>query len=127
MKYLATIFIYLLTSMNRNTRPIPDLNTNGIHKELRLIPKNTLLKKTYINKFSTGHDERYNQTDDSNIMDQIGNYIYKKEILDILTNVKVSIPVKMDIVEKLNKYNNTMASNLEAGGLYDNWNMDLEQ
>ena len=125
MKYLATFFIYLLTSMNRNTRPIPDIIPNGIQRELQMIPKNILSKKTYINKFSTGNDERYNQTDDSNIMDELGNYIYKKKILDELTSVKVSIPVKMDIVEELSKENNTMAYNLEAGGLYDDWNMDF--
>lgn len=125
MKYLATFFIYLLTSMNRNTRPIPDIIPNGIQRELQMIPKNILSKKTYINKFSTGNDERYNQTDDSNIMDELGNYIYKKKILDELTNVKVSIPVKMDIIEKLNKDNHTMAYNLEAGGLYNDWNMDI--
>lgn len=79
MKYLATFFIYLLTSMNRNTRPIPDIIPNGIQRELQMIPKNILSKKTYINKFSTGNDERYNQTDDSNIMDELGNYIYKKK------------------------------------------------
>jgi hypothetical protein len=31
----------------------------------------------------------------------------------------------MDIVEELSKENNTMAYNLEAGGLYDDWNMDF--
>lgn len=131
MKFLANILIYLITSIPHNIRPLSELNIKGIHHEFGVKPtkfifsKNKTKTKTKVKKTSAGYDQRYNESTDSNIMDDVGNFIYKKAILDTLANVKVSIPVKMDIVEELSKSNKTIAYNLEAGGLYDDWNMDF--
>jgi hypothetical protein len=127
MKLLANILIYLIASISHNKRPLSELNIKGIHNEFRVKPTKFIFSKnkTKIKKTLAGYDQRYNESTDSSIMDDIAQNIYKKAILDKLTSVKVSIPVKMDIVEELSKENNTMAYNLEAGGLYDDWNMDF--
>jgi hypothetical protein len=131
MKFLANILIYLISYIPHNKRPLSELNVKGIHNEFRVKPtkfifsKNKTKIKIKIKKTLAGYDQRYNESTDSSIMDDIAQNIYKKEILDTLTGVKVSILVKMDIVEELSKENNTMAYNLEAGGLYDDWNMDF--
>ena len=127
MKFLANILIYLIASISHNKRPLSELNVKGIHNEFRVKPTKFIFSKnkTKIKKILDGYDQRYNESTDSSIMHDIAQNLYKKAILDKLTSVKVSIPVKMDIVEELSKENNTMAYNLEAGGLYDDWNMDF--
>jgi hypothetical protein len=127
MKFLANILIYLIASISHNKRPLSELNVKGIHNDFRVKHSKFIFSKnkTKIKKILDGYDQRYNESTDSSIMHDIAQNLYKKAILDKLTSVKVSIPVKMDIVEELSKENNTMAYNLEAGGLYDDWNMDF--
>ena len=130
MKFLANIFIYLIISIPNNIRTLPELNIKGIHNEFVVKPSGFVFSKKQkqkknINKTLAGYDQRYNETIDPSILNDVAKIMYKKAMLDKLANVKVSIPVKMDIIEELSKENKTMAYNLEAGGLYDDWYMDI--
>ena len=120
MNFFTNLFISLFITIIHTTFSI-----KGVHKEFGIQIKTKTNKLLKINKIYNGYDERYNEPTDSLIVEQISNYVYKKTILDKLVNEKISIPLKIDIIEEFYRQNTTKAYNLEAGGLYDDWKMDI--
>lgn len=73
---------------------------------------------------NSGNDERY-PTNETNNETEIYNNIYKnherKKLLDILQNDKISINIKLDLLEN----NAIKPINLTAGGLMDDFNFTM--
>ena len=81
---------------------------------------------TYLNaKKTSGNDERYSsEKNETEIRMQLYNLqeiFEKKRLLDILQDDKVSINIKIELL----KDNSIKASNLKAGGLFNEFDFDL--
>jgi hypothetical protein len=95
------------------------------HDELEITSysKFMLLQKLRKNS-KKGYDKRYNETFDIESMYNIRKNFHKKSILDKLTNNNIPDVIKVKKINEYNMYhsNVSMAPNIQAGRLYDDWN-----
>jgi hypothetical protein len=78
-----------------------------------------------------GYDNRYNNTENKNDLDIIFNITLFHQQLHLLKKLKktnISQHTKLDLIEKYNKNKekSNMVSNISEGGLYKDWNYDID-
>ena len=78
----------------------------------------------------SGHDNRYNGTDnDNDIILNITKFNRQMELLKTLENNRTSQYVKLDFIERYNKNENPspLMPDIFSGGLYKDWNFDINK
>ena len=127
MKLFNYLQLSLVTYYLSNKKQIKTkLNAISKHNELQPTTKNKLVLLQRLRKNSTkGYDQHYNESINTNneLIYNISKNFHKKSILDKLTS---NIPnvVKLEKINEYNMYhsNISMAPNIQAGRLYDDWN-----
>jgi hypothetical protein len=77
-----------------------------------------------------GYDNRYNGTEnDNDIILNITKFNMQMELLKTLENKHVSQHVKIDFIDQYNKNENPsqFMPDIFSGGLYKDWNFDIEK
>jgi hypothetical protein len=77
-----------------------------------------------------GHDNTYNGSDnDTDIILNITRFYRQMELLKSLENKNVSRQTKLKLVENYEKQENQtpLLPNIFSGGLYNDWNYDIEK
>ena len=88
-------------------------------------------KDTNVNKSSfffqkIGYDNRYNYSENNDVVINITQFIQQMELLKKLENKNISEPVKMDLIDNYKKYYSpSIGFNIYEGGLFKDWNFDL--
>ena len=124
--------LILRESIHTSTEKIPirsrsysdDLDNNSDSNSSRFI------KTTNIFFSKAGYDNRYNGSDnDSNIILNITRFYRQMELLKTLENKNVSRHTKLKLVENYEKHENhtPLLPNIFSGGLYNDWNYDIEK
>jgi hypothetical protein len=95
--------------------------------------KFTNYKRYIINSFHNGYDERYSyniyeEPDANKSLENIRQTYTKLKLLKLLENPVIGVPVKM---EAINEHNfiykkSPLSPDINAGGLMDEWNFDLD-
>jgi hypothetical protein len=77
----------------------------------------------------SGYDNRYNGTDDNDMILNITKFNRQMELLKTLENKHVSQHVKIDFIEQYNKNENPspLIHDIFSGGLYKDWEYDIEK
>jgi hypothetical protein len=93
---------------------------------------NRILSNTFSDKIlkSGGFDERFNQTSDNNseMLITFQKNMVKMNLLKKLQSMDISEAEKLKEVEKYqsDNYESKYLYNLEAGGLYNDWNFNID-
>jgi hypothetical protein len=73
-----------------------------------------------------GYDNRYNYSENNDVVINITQFIQQMELLKKLENKNISEPVKMDLIDNYKKdYSPSIGFNIYEGGLFKDWNFDL--
>ena len=78
----------------------------------------------------SGYDNRYNGTDnDNDIILNITKFNIQMELLKTLENKHVSQHVKLDFIKQYNRNEkpSPLMPDIFSGGLYKDWNFDIEK
>lgn len=76
-----------------------------------------------IREYNHGNDMRFPLQEENDIYN-IQLLFEKKKILDILSNPKIHIQTKTEIIDNHWLFNDSIATNITAGSLFSDWNLE---